>query len=55
MSILPEIKNDVFSTFKDWKTMIKMKTGRQVKCLHTDNGLDFCYDEFNTLQEIGNC
>ena len=42
-------KSDVFSTFKDWKTMIETQTGRQVKCLCTDNGLKFCYDEFNTL------
>ena len=29
--------------------MIEKQTGRQVKCLRTDNGLKFCYDEFNTL------
>ena len=42
-------KSDVFSTFKDWKTMIKKKAGRQVKCLCTDNRLEFCFDKFNTL------
>ena len=42
-------KSDVFSTFKDWKTMIEKQTGRHVKCLRTDNGLEFCSDEFNTL------
>ena len=42
-------KGDVFSTFKDWKTMIEKQIWRQVKCLHIDNGLKFCYDEFNTL------
>ena len=42
-------KGDVFSTFKDWKTMIEKKTGRQMKCLHTNNALEFCSDEFNTL------
>ena len=41
--------SDVFSTFKDWKTMIEKQTGRQVKCLHTNNGLEFCSDEFNSL------
>ena len=30
-------------------TMIKKKKGRQVKCIRTDNGLDFCCNEFNTL------
>ena len=42
-------KSDVFSTFKDWKTMIKKKIGRQEKGLRIDNGLEFCFDEFNTL------
>ena len=42
-------KSDVFSTFKDWKTMIEKQEGRQVKCLRTDNGLSFCSDKFNTL------
>ena len=34
-------KGDVFSTFKDWKTKIEKQIGRQVKCLCTDNGLEF--------------
>ena len=37
-------KGDVFSTFKDWKIMIKKQTWRRVKCLRTDNGLEFCFD-----------
>ena len=49
MIILPEIKIDLFSTFKDHKTMIEKQIGRQVKCLRNDSGLEFCYDEFNTL------
>ena len=42
-------KSDVFSTFKDWKTAIKKQIGRQVKCLRTNNGLEFYSDEFNTM------
>ena len=42
-------KGVVFSTFKDWKIMIEKQIGRQVKRLHTDNGLEFCFDEFNSL------
>ena len=42
-------KSDVFSTFKNWKTMIEKQIGRQVKCLRADNGLEFCSDEFNTI------
>ena len=48
-------KGDVFSTFKDWKIMIEKQIGRQVKCLHIDNRLEFCFDEFNTVQEKRNC
>ena len=29
--------------------MIEKQTGRQVKCLRTDDGLKFCFDDFNTL------
>ena len=39
----------MFSTFKDCKIIIEKQQGRQVKFLHTDNGLAFCFDEFNTL------
>ena len=42
--------SDVFSTFKVWKTMTSMMyILLQVKCLRTNNGLEFCSDEFNTL------
>ena len=42
-------KSDAFLTFKDWKAVIKKKTERQVKCLCTNNGFEFYFDEFNTL------
>ena len=42
-------KSDVLSTFKEWKTMIEKQTSKQIKRLRTDNGLEFCSDEFNTL------
>ena len=38
-------KSDVFATFKEWKIMIE----KQIKCLHNDNGLEFCSDEFDAL------
>lgn len=40
-------KNDVFLTFKQWKTMIEKQTGKPVKRFRTDNGLEFCEGEFN--------
>ena len=33
--------------FKNWKTMIEKHTGKQIKHLRTDNGLEFCLNEFN--------
>ena len=42
-------KSDVFSAFKSWKIMIEKQTGKKIKYLRTDNGLEFCSDEFNVL------
>ncbi|KAG8496414.1 hypothetical protein CXB51_007522 [Gossypium anomalum] len=42
-------KSDVFSAFKSWKIMIEKQTGKQITYLRTDNGLEFCSDEFNRL------
>ncbi|XP_047256674.1 uncharacterized protein LOC107851807 isoform X1 [Capsicum annuum] len=40
-------KSDVFLTFKQWKVLIEKQTEKQAKRLRTDNGLEFCNDEFN--------
>ncbi|KAG8481939.1 hypothetical protein CXB51_026741 [Gossypium anomalum] len=42
-------KMDVFSVFKSWKIMIEKQTEKQIKYLRTDNGLEFCSNEFNRL------
>ncbi|KAG8499034.1 hypothetical protein CXB51_005442 [Gossypium anomalum] len=42
-------KSDVFFAFKSRKIMIEKQTGKQIKYLRTDNGLEFCSDEFNRL------
>ncbi|KAL5768311.1 hypothetical protein ACOSQ2_015094 [Xanthoceras sorbifolium] len=44
-------KNDVFDTFKSWKTLIEKQTGKQIKRLRTDNGLEFCSGDFNRFCE----
>ena len=41
--------SDVFATFKEWKIMIEKQTGKQIKCLYIDNGLEFCFEEFEVL------
>lgn len=39
-------KNEVFKCFKDWKVLVENQTGRKVKKLRTDNGLEFCEKSF---------
>ena len=40
-------KNDVFLTFKQWKALVEKQIGKHIKRLRTDNGLEFCGNEFN--------
>ena len=42
-------KDQAFSTFRDWKTMVETQTGRKVKRLRTDNGLEYCSTEFDSF------
>jgi transposase InsO family protein len=40
-------KYEVFDAFRKWKVMIEKQTEKKVKLLHTDNGMEFCSNEFN--------
>jgi len=42
-------KSDAFDSFKAWKVMVEKQTDRKVKVLRTDNGMEFCSDEFKTF------
>jgi len=42
-------KDEAFSTFVKWKTMVERKIERKVKRLRNDNRLEFCNLEFNNL------
>ena len=42
-------KNDAFMTFMNWKVLVENQTGRKIKKLRTDNGLEFCNSEFDTF------
>ena len=42
-------KNEVFQNFKEWKTCVETETGKKVKCLRMDNGLEFCNTQMDTL------
>uniref|UniRef100_A0ACD5VA56 Uncharacterized protein n=1 Tax=Avena sativa TaxID=4498 RepID=A0ACD5VA56_AVESA len=39
-------KSDVFDAFKKWKVMVEKQTEKKVKVLRTDNGMEFCSNEF---------
>ena len=39
-------KSDVFSIFKMWKALVENQTGRKIKYLRTDNGLEYRDKEF---------
>lgn len=40
-------KNETFPTFKKWRIHVETQTGKNVKKLITDNGLEFCSSDFN--------
>ncbi|GKF59732.1 retrovirus-related pol polyprotein from transposon TNT 1-94, partial [Tanacetum coccineum] len=42
-------KHKAFGKFKEWKQLVENQTGRTVKKLKTDNGLEFCNREFEQL------
>ncbi|GJY12245.1 retrotransposon protein, putative, ty1-copia subclass [Tanacetum coccineum] len=42
-------KHEAFGKFKEWKQLVENQTGRTVKKLRTDNGLEFCNREFEQL------
>ncbi|GJZ72093.1 retrotransposon protein, putative, ty1-copia subclass, partial [Tanacetum coccineum] len=37
-----KFKHEAFGKFKEWKQLVENQTGRTVKKLRTDNGLEFC-------------
>ena len=48
-------KDQVFGKFKDWKALVENQTGKKVKKLRTDNGLEYCnkmFDDFCASEGI---
>ncbi|GKV44046.1 hypothetical protein SLEP1_g51275 [Rubroshorea leprosula] len=43
----PKHKSEVFRTFKQWKVLVENHKGKKINFLRTDNGLEFCNQEFN--------
>nr|GEU82816.1 retrovirus-related Pol polyprotein from transposon TNT 1-94 [Tanacetum cinerariifolium] len=44
-----KFKHEEFRKFKEWKQLVENQTGRTVKKLRTDDGLEFCNREFEQL------
>jgi hypothetical protein len=40
-------KNDVFDTFKKFKSLVKNETGKRLKCIRLDNGSEYYKKEFD--------
>jgi hypothetical protein len=40
-------KSESFQKFKKWKVLIENQSGRKIKKLRTDNGVEFCSHEFD--------
>jgi len=45
-------KNETFSLFKKFKALVENPSGRKIKKLRIDNGLEFCETEFNEFCEL---
>jgi transposase InsO family protein len=41
-----EHKSNAFDAFKAWKVMVEKQAERKVKILRTNNGMEFCSNEF---------
>lgn len=40
-------KTELFAKFKEWKALVETQTSRKIKRFRTDNGLEFCSEEFD--------
>ena len=45
-------KSNVFGIFKKWKAQVENQTGRKIKYLRTDNGLEYRDKEFIRFCEL---
>jgi len=44
-------KYHVFDQFKKFKALIKKQSDKQIKCMRTDNGIEFCDKDFTEFCE----
>ena len=44
-------KDQVMEKFKVWKALVENQSGRKLKALRIDNGLEFCNRKFETFRQ----
>lgn len=42
-------KDEALPKFSEWKTLVENQTGKRLKCLRSENGLEFCNQKFDKL------
>ncbi|KAL2241729.1 UNVERIFIED_CONTAM: Retrovirus-related Pol polyprotein from transposon TNT 1-94 [Sesamum indicum] len=42
-------KSEVFEKFEKWRVLVENQTGKRLKSLRTDNGLEFCNQNFSEM------
>lgn len=42
-------KDEAFQKFEEWKALVENQTGVKLKCLRTNNGLEFCNNQFDKV------
>lgn len=46
-------KNEFFGKFKAFRALVEKESGKKIKCLRTDQGGEFTYEEFTYYDENG--
>ena len=45
-------KSETFNKFKEWCTEVEVEKGTSLKCLRTDNGMEFLSQEFDGFYKL---
>lgn len=45
-------KDEAFAKFREWKEAVEGYTEKKIKCLRTDNGLEYCNNQFDELCRV---
>lgn len=49
MDLFLKAKTQVFDYFAEWKLLVENQTWRKIKCIRTNNDLEFCNQKFDHL------